>query len=172
MEFMRYSFLFLVITGCTSIGFLLSRIFSDRLEDLKSLKTLLNILQNKIKFTHLPLYEIFEQIGEMNTKTKIKRIFLKCGEKIKQMNIEKAWNDSIEEEMFFLNLNNEDIDTLISLGNTLGKTDVEGQISALEEFKERLDVQIREAEMQKNKNSKLYKSLGTIVGLVIVILLF
>lgn len=172
MEFMRYSFLFLVIAGCTSVGFLLSRIFSDRLEDLKNLHTFLNILQNKIKFTHLPLNEIFEQIGEMNTKTKIKRIFLKCSNKLKDMNMEKAWAEAIEEEVFFLNLNNEDIDTLISLGHTLGKSDIEGQISEIEEFKERLNVQIREAELQKNKNSKLYKSLGTIVGLVIVILLF
>lgn len=172
MEFMRYSFLFLVIAGCTSVGFLLSRIFSDRLEDLKNLHTLLNILQNKIKFTHLPLSEIFEQIGEMNTKTKIKQIFLKCSKKLKDMNMEKAWEEAIEEEMFFLNLNNEDIDTLIYLGHTLGKSDIEGQISEIEEFKERLSVQIEEAELQKNKNSKLYKSLGTIVGLVIVILLF
>lgn len=172
MEFMRYIFLLLVITGCTSIGFLMSKIFSDRLEDLKNLGLLINILQNKIKFTQLPLNEIFEQIGTMNIKSKIKNIFLECSKNLKQMNMEKSWNEAIENEMFFLNLNNEDIDMLASLGSTLGKSDIEGQISELSEFKERLYSQIKEAEIQKSKNSKLYKSLGTIVGLVIVILLF
>ena len=54
----------------------------------------------------------------------------------------------------------------------LGKTDVEGQISEINQFAILLNGQIEKAKDEEGKNSKMYKSLGTIVGLGIVILLF
>ena len=54
----------------------------------------------------------------------------------------------------------------------LGKTDVEGQISEINQFAILLNGQIEKAMEEEGKNSKMYKSLGTIVGLGIVILLF
>ena len=79
---------------------------------------------------------------------------------------------AIKEEQVLLNLKNEDIETISSLGSILGKSDIEGQISEIDEFKERLNLQIKQAEEEKRKNSKMFKSLGTIAGLVIVIILF
>ena len=61
---------------------------------------------------------------------------------------------------------------LNTLGSTLGKSDIDGQMNEINEFKERLNNQIKQAEEEKKKNSKMYKTLGTIGGLVIVILLF
>lgn len=52
-----------------------------------------------------------------------------------------------------------------------GKTDVEGQISELEVTGNFIDTQIVKAEEERKKNEKLYKTLGTIVGLAIVIIL-
>ncbi len=54
----------------------------------------------------------------------------------------------------------------------LGKTDIEGQVSEINQFLTLLDGQIATCEEEKNKNTKLCKSLGTIVGLGIVIILF
>ena len=71
-----------------------------------------------------------------------------------------------------MNLKNEDIELIKSLGTLLGKTDIEGQMSEIEQFKTMLETQIKIAEEEKNKNSKMYKSLGTIIGLAIVIVLF
>ena len=54
----------------------------------------------------------------------------------------------------------------------LGETDLEGQISQIDITLSFLDKQIQEAETEKNKNEKLYKKLGTIMGLALVIILF
>ena len=59
-----------------------------------------------------------------------------------------------------------------TLGNVLGKTDIEGQMSEISQFSNLLKTQIKNAENEKNKNSKMYKSLGTIIGLAIVIILY
>ena len=52
-----------------------------------------------------------------------------------------------------------------------GKTDIEGQMSEINLFKELLKNQIKKAEEEKRKNLKMYRSLGTIVGLTIIIIL-
>ena len=88
------------------------------------------------------------------------------------MSVNNAWKQALDEEIYYLNMKNEDFDVIETLGNTLGKTDIDGQINGLNQFKERLSIQIKQAELEKNNNSKMFKSLGTIVGLVIVILLF
>ena len=80
--------------------------------------------------------------------------------------------NEVDEERFLLNFNNEDINLIKSFGSMLGKTDVDGQMSEINQFVSLLNGQIVTAEEEKNKNSKMYKSLGTIVGLGIVILLF
>ena len=93
-------------------------------------------------------------------------------EKLKNKKTEVAWNEAVLEERFYLNLKGEDINLILSLGNMLGKTDVEGQMSEINQFCSLINEQIAIAEEEKNKNSKMYKSLGTIIGLAIVIILF
>ena len=172
MEFFRYIFLILILTSSTSVGFLLSKKYTDRVKELKSLSNLITLLQNKIKFTHKPLGEILEEIVNVKENSGIIGIFSKTSQKLKNKKFEEAWNEAISEQRFFLNLNQEDITFLKTLGNVLGKTDVEGQMSEINQFQTILKVQIENAEEEKNKNAKMYKSLGTIIGLAIVIILF
>ena len=53
----------------------------------------------------------------------------------------------------------------------LGKTDIDGQVSEIRLTNKFLDVQIKDAENEKLKNEKLYKTLGATVGLALVIIL-
>lgn len=172
MEFFRYVFLILILTGSTSIGFLLSKKYINRVCELNSLSNLINILQNKIKFTHKPLGEILEEISTIKENINISQIFLKSGQNLKEKNFQDSWSEAISEQRFYLNLKNEDINLIKSLGNVLGKTDIDGQMSEINQFNLQLKVQIKNAEEERNKNAKMYKSLGTIIGLAIVIILF
>ena len=63
------------------------------------------------------------------------------------------------------------VDILKNLSNLLGKTSLEGQISEIELTKNFLETQIKKAEEEERKNKKMYRSLGVILGLVIVIIL-
>ena len=113
---------------------------------------------------------IFE--GEtLRLNTIIPKIFYKTSQKLQSQNCEQALNEAIEEERFFLNLKSEDIELLKTLGLLLGKTDIDGQMSELNQFSTLLNAQIKKAEQEENKNKKMYKSLGTIIGLAIVIIL-
>ena len=52
-----------------------------------------------------------------------------------------------------------------------GQTDIEGQVSQIEITKSFIDMQIDKAEDECKKNEKMYKTLGVIIGLAIIIVL-
>ena len=81
-----------------------------------------------------------------------------------------VWEKCIQEAD--ISINQHDKDILKKMGKLLGQTDVEGQISEIEVTEKFLNMQIEDAEEEKKKNQKMYKTLGITVGLVFVIILF
>ena len=57
------------------------------------------------------------------------------------------------------------------MGKLLGKTDIEGQLSEISLGLDLINKQLVDAEYERNKNSKLYKTMGVILGLGISIIL-
>lgn len=172
MIILKYIFLFLVFLGTTSIGNLISKKYRNRVKELKTFKEICNGLNTKMKFTYEPLGEIFEEMSNTFRKEKyISNILKQTSIDMRESSFKKSWENSLEQEKNHLNLNTEDINVIKGLSNMLGKTDVEGQLSEIELTMDFLDTQIKEAETQAERNQRMYRSLGTIVGLVIVILL-
>ena len=85
------------------------------------------------------------------------------------MEIGIAWENAIKNTE--TNLNKEDLNIILDMGKMLGKTDIEGQVSNLEIASTFIDSQIQKAEVERQKNSKLYKTLGVVSGLAIIIIL-
>jgi stage III sporulation protein AB len=56
-------------------------------------------------------------------------------------------------------LTQKDKDILKDLGKLLGQTDIDGQISQIKLVSNFLDIQIEEANKEKMKNQKLYRTL-------------
>jgi stage III sporulation protein AB len=54
----------------------------------------------------------------------------------------------------------------------LGKTDKSGQLQEIDIVSKFLDRQIEISEEEKNKNEKMYKSLGIVCGLALAIVFF
>lgn len=172
MFFLRVVFLILILAGSTSVGFLLSKRYSDRVNELITFSGLINIFQNKIRFTRTPLPEAFEELADIKNNKIISSIFYDFSQNLKIKRCDEAWNESIEKRRNFLSLKEEDINLIKQLGTSLGKTDIDGQMSEINRFNTLLQVQIKKAEEERKKNEKMYKSLGTIIGLAIVIILF
>lgn len=56
-------------------------------------------------------------------------------------------------------------------GKILGQTDLRGQLSKVKLTLGFLEGQIAESQIEENKNKKLYKSLGVLTGIGLVIIL-
>ena len=165
IKILIYSSIFLI---CSTIGLLKSQKYKYRVEELKEFKNALNIFKTKIRFTYEPLPEIFRQIsGSINPS--IGSIFKIASYNMKFFSAGDAWNKAVDTNI--LNINLEDRNILKNLSKLLGRTDLEGQISQIELTSNFLDEQIAKAERERQKNESMYRKLGMIIGLGIVIIL-
>ena len=160
-----YSFIFL---SCSLIGMLISKKYSNRVNELKEFKNALNIFKTKIRYTFEPIPEIFKEISETSSSN-ISSVFKLAADKMSICSAGEAWDIALKLDE--LNINEEDIGVLSNLGKLLGKTDLDGQLSQIELTSEFLDKQIMKAETKKEKNEKMYNALGMIIGIAIVIIL-
>ena len=81
----------------------------------------------------------------------------------------EAWENAIDEAE--TKFNSEDIEILKGLSKMLGRTDLDGQVNEIRLTEKFIETKIEEAEFEKRKNTKLFKTLGVTVGLTIVIVL-
>lgn len=170
MIFIKYILIFFVFAIFVIIGNLYSKKYSNRLNELEQINSILNVFKSKIKFTCLTIQEIFEQIYEENNNN-IGKIFKLASEYMNEDCTRNSWERALEDSREKTNLNIEDATTLKTLGKMLGNTDVDGQVSQIELTEQLLLEQIENAKIEKNKNSKLYKTLGAAMGLTIAIIL-
>ena len=142
--------------------------YKKRVEELKEMKNALSMFETKIKYTYEPIPEIFNQISQISTNN-ISNIFKNSKKYMKNLNAGTAWTKALDESSTYLI--KDDIDVLKGLGKLLGKTDLQGQISEIELASSFLDVQIEKARKDQDKNEKMYKTLGAVIGLAFVIVL-
>ena len=88
---------------------------------------------------------------------------------MRDYSVDEAWKLALDIRV--LNINSEDLNILKDFSKLLGKTDVQGQISQIELTSNFLDEQIEKAERERQKNESMYRKLGMIIGLGIVIIL-
>lgn len=165
-------FMLLIVLFCTSsiIGILISKKYSNRVQILKDLKNALNMFEVKISFSFETIPEIFNEISKKFDGT-VSKIFSNTVKYINEddLLVGEAWEKSVESNGY--NLKKEDINSIKSLGKMLGRTDIDGQVSQIQLVSTFIEKQIVDAVESKNKNEKMYKKLGVIVGLVLVIVL-
>ena len=168
MIIVKYIIIFLVFLICFLLGNIISKRYTLRVKELKDFSNALNIIENKIKFTYEPLSEIFIQTSRLLSEN-ISNIFINASSYMKEFSSEEAWNKGVDDTSTYLN--KEDIENIKSLGKLIGKTDKEGQVSHIELTRTFIELQLEKARKEEEKNAKMYKTLGAIIGLAIVIIL-
>lgn len=152
------------------IGTYKARKLKQREYILREMVTFFKLVENEIRYMMniLPnAYEIARQ--KLNTELKIKMgqivVDMLDSENLTYIDgsIEKNISD-IE------SLDKYDKEVIISTLKNLGRSDVEGQINIIQNTINILENQISEANEIKNTNSKLYKTIGIITGLMLVII--
>ena len=158
----------LIIVTSSALGTMVSQKYIKRVDELKAFKSGLNMLKTKIRYTYAPLVDIFTDISK-SIKGNISALFQNACKQIEIKGATEGFCDAID--MTSLNVNKEDKQVMKNLSKLLGKTDAAGQINEIELVESFLETQIEKAEIERQKNSKLYKTLGIISGIGIVIIL-
>lgn len=150
------------------IGLSISKKYSIRVSELYEIQRALNIFEEKIKYTYEPIPDVFEEISTKCIES-IASIFKNASKQMKLIPAGEAWENALDNSI--TKLNKDDIDTLKGMAKMLGRTDLDGQVNEIRLTQKFITTKIKEAEIQKNKNEKLYKTLGIMFGLTIVIVL-
>ena len=160
----------LIVALTAYIGSSKSRKLKEREYVLREMVTFLKLVENEIKYMMniLPnAYEIARQ--KLNTELKIKlgQIVVDMLDSNNMTYIEGSIEKNISE---IESLEKYDKDIIISTLKNLGRSDIEGQINIIQNTINILENQINEANEIKNTNSKLYRTIGIISGLMLVII--
>lgn len=167
LTILKMMMLFLVFGICTMLGILKAKSYDARVEELKKVKNALEMLKSKIEFTYAPIKDIFAEVTKVVYSNE-ENIFQNTASLMDQKGVSQSWNLAVEKE---IKLSKEDRETLKMFGKLLGKTDKAGQINEINVTSQLIDTQIEKAEQEKTKNYKLFKTLGSVVGIGICIIL-
>lgn len=161
----------LIVVVTTYIGFLVAKKLQKREETLRETILFFDMVENEIRYMLNVLPNAYES-ARQRLKGDLKIV-------IGQIVVDMLANDNYElsGKTISSNINllkeltSYDKEVIISTLKNLGRSDVDAQVNILENAKRTIQVQIDEAIEYKNKNSKLYKAVGTIAGMIIVIIL-
>jgi stage III sporulation protein AB len=163
----------MIITSSGILGHLIAKEYSKRSGQLKELQILMQIFENEIRFLSSILVNAFEKMYKAS-KSEVKEFFrdtIKNLECPGGYGAQEAWERAVRENIKKTSLNKEDEEILLRFGNILGSTDKDGQISNIRHLISQLKIQEQKAEEMRKKNESMYKKLGLLGGIAIVIVL-
>lgn len=163
----------LLVCATSLIGFSLAADCSRRPRILREFQALMQMFENEISYLSNLLADAFIRIYKTsNTEAAVLFKDAAVNLEVSGTTADSAWEKAVEENYLKLALNKEDRSILLNFGKMLGKSDLEGQINNIKLISSQLKLQELKAEEMKAKNEKMYRSLGVLSGLAIVIILF
>ncbi len=160
-----------IIGLTTYLGILKSNGLRDREYILQDMITFLNLVENDIRYMMNILPNAYEMARQkLNTKLKIAigKIVVDMINFNSYTMIEQSIEHNIAE---ITELTDYDKEIMVSTLKNLGRSDLDSQINIIHNSISILNNQLKEANDQKLKNSKLYRTIGIISGLLIVIVI-
>jgi len=164
----------LVLVSASMVGWQISRSYAKRPVQLRALLVALQMLETEIVYGLTPLQRAFVKVGQRVQK-EIGNIFLSAAELLEQggaLSAEESLQKAILRHGAQTALRKQERDVLASLSQVLGSSDREDQQKHLRLAVTHLRGLEEEARAEQNKYEKMYKSLGFLGGLLVVILMF
>lgn len=164
----------LIVLSCATLaGYIKSKSFSIRPQQLRELQILLELMMNDLIYMSILLPDLLISTGN-KSNSQVSIFFTRAGEMLKNQNVlraSKAWEKSVNENIKYTCLDEEDKMILINFGLNIGNSDLDGQVRNIKAVLQQLKMQEHKAEEIRIKNEPLYKKIGVLAGLAAVILL-
>ena len=142
-----------------------------RVNELKRIEKMIEQIKTWITFQNFPTDEIIERLAEAHDFSSF--LFLgRCSDLMKKNYVfPEAWKKAITDKRNSLSLKNEELRFLIAFSEIIGTASVQRQLESLDGLKEEIDRVIIDAEKEKQKKGKLYRSLGLFGGAAVAIII-
>lgn len=163
----------LIVSGCTLVGNIYANSYGERVKLLSHLISTLQMLETEIVYGGTPLPLLLPRVAA-KSKTEISDILIDVSDILQQKDgdtFAEAWKRGVNLNSKKSAFHRDDLDLLIILGNNLGTSDRENQVKHIRLSMEDIRRNFEVAVAQQKKNAGLYKHLGLLAGITIVIIL-
>lgn len=165
----KFSICIGLVIICTILGIKKSRKYEIRGYILNDFITTFKSLENDIKYMLISLPDAIEKIRH-TLRDEIKDVLGAISvHMINESDIDSMNKKVMSEINGIYELTFYDKEIIYQGFSNLGKADVESQVNIIQNTVTSLSRQLNEANEEKNKNFRLYRSLGTAIGLMIAI---
>lgn len=160
-----------VATGLSLSGFYLASVYGKKTEILGNIVMMLGVIGTQLRYSHQPLLtmmrflEANETLRSLGFVSECRRM-VESGEPFRE-----SWKKSIENEKDLCSLIPDSLPYLVQFGENLGTTDLEGQLSCCKYYEHIFCKALEEKEEQSKKYSKLFPTLGIMLGVTAAILI-
>lgn len=167
---MRYIGLVLLLAAFTLSGRVLSIRVKERVKILEKFRLMLKLMQTEIEYVNMPTYELLKNASQRQELSDV--LFIKdCLKNLDNgMSFDSGWEQAVNQSKLS-ELESDDIQLIISFGNSLGTTDREGQLNLCGMYEKMAENKIEEARNRMKTHAALYSKLGAICGIAVVIIL-
>ncbi|WP_226535128.1 stage III sporulation protein SpoIIIAB [Fictibacillus halophilus] len=161
-----------ILSATTIFGFEWAKRVRERPKRLRELKVTLQALEAEIMYGSTPLSEAFQHIGKP-LKEPLASFFLTISDLLNggEHTVQEAWECQLEILAKETSFKSGEIEVLRQFGSTLGRHDKEHQQKQIQLTLAHLNREEKEARDIQERYEKMCKSLGVLMGLLIVILL-
>ena len=164
---------FLIVFSTSIIGYYYGMQFSHRLNNLIYMEQCIKILETEIVYGAILLPEALSNVYNKGNK-KVSFIFKEIKEQLLEDKKGDVYSSFIKVSNKLkndLHFKKEDVEIFLSLGRVLGSSDRKDQEKNFQLILKQISFLEKDARLEKQKNEKMFKSLGVLTGLVIIIIL-
>jgi len=142
-------------------GIYFSRQLKERERIMTAAILLIKELEVQIRYTNAEIGDMLRNSADNEAYQKL--LFVTECRKIEEKgNFHNIWSEGVKRQAY---ITERDRELLIALGERLGETDAEGQLSFLEMTEEMIKGQQQQAESDYKNKGKMYRSVGILCGL-------
>ncbi len=150
-------------------GIYIRSLLNDRITYLEKLIEMVEIIRSQLNYSASNIHSLLELLTNQKSFKQMYFLNTCLNELNNGTDFVSSWEYSLSS--FKSPLNKEDKEIIVSFGFQLGKSDLEGQLSNCDLYKDRLRLQLDNARKNKEKNGDMYMRLSVLSGVLIVILL-
>lgn len=142
---------------------------SERVRTAELLISLSDEISSEIRFCSYTVMEITEHIYNNSNYKKLDFIAEIIEMSQTRYDMHEMWREAVIKSDI---LHGDEKDIMVSMGNILGTSDTDGQISAIELHKKRLERVLENAVREYEQKGRMYRSMGVLAGAMAGIMLF
>lgn len=145
--------------------------YVKKTELISDILLVISVIHTRLRYDCLPVPDLLRVLASTD-KLKNLRFIRECLEMLQSGEpFPTAWKNAVESDSELCMMLDNCKSNLIQLGEDMGTTDVEGQLACCEYYRQIFEKELADREENSKKYSKLFPSLGVMLGIAAAIMI-